>query len=727
MANEEGIKIPIIAEDRFTETIKKIDAYTKIFGETASNTEKKLAALEKEMVRLVANGMDPANKKIVEMKANYDNLNNSLKTGEGALKQSNKQWTALSLVVQDLPFGFRGIQNNLPALLGSIAGVGGAAYFAFSAIVALYTAYGQQINDAILKTTDLEKAQKELSKATVEASKSTETARTELLKVTSVVQAAKDGFIDKTAALQYYNEKLGDSFGKVSSLDEAEQALVDKAPKYIEALMLKAKAEFYFAKASEYAAKKDIANLQDQTSILDKLVITAKTIGKFGEVTSVKDIIKTFVEGIGQAQNEGVKSVQKTAGAIADVLTAEGKKSMTAYFAALKESGLSDADIQAIIDKLNQKLLKSNQKNEQERLKAIEDADKAQTKSYINTLDERAKKEYQAHLDLEDGLAKMKAAGYKDDTMHFAGYKAEMDKIDVYYNNKRIEEAKKTSDKIAKDAEIVDNRNLQNSLESLKIQSDVAMKIANLSGKASATDRIKILEEYKNSLYELASTGGYTAEQFDKIDDAIKRVDGAIEGSKDRIKDYSITWQETANAINGILTNLVRDSITKFAENIGKALSGEKTDIFGGFLDLLAGGLQEVGKALIAYGIAMDAFKKAFKNPYAAIAAGIALVAVGAALKSSISRTSGGSSGGQTRNIPAFANGGIISGPTMGLMGEYPGAKSNPEVVAPLDKLKDMLGGGQGGTFLLRGQDLLLSVNRAQKASNLKGQTISLA
>ena len=81
-------------------------------------------------------------------------------------------------------------------------------------------------------------------------------------------------------------------------------------------------------------------------------------------------------------------------------------------------------------------------------------------------------------------------------------------------------------------------------------------------------------------------------------------------------------------------------------------------------------------------------------------------------------------SGSKTKK---FANGGIISGPTMGLMGEYPGARTNPEVVAPLDKLKDMIGGGGGGTFMLRGQDLLLSVNRAQKASNLKGQNISLA
>ncbi len=74
-----------------------------------------------------------------------------------------------------------------------------------------------------------------------------------------------------------------------------------------------------------------------------------------------------------------------------------------------------------------------------------------------------------------------------------------------------------------------------------------------------------------------------------------------------------------------------------------------------------------------------------------------------------------------------MANGGIVSGPTMGLMGEYPGASHNPEVVAPLDKLKTLIGGGSGGQFVLRGQDLLLSVNRAQKASNLKGQNISLA
>lgn len=70
-----------------------------------------------------------------------------------------------------------------------------------------------------------------------------------------------------------------------------------------------------------------------------------------------------------------------------------------------------------------------------------------------------------------------------------------------------------------------------------------------------------------------------------------------------------------------------------------------------------------------------------------------------------------------------FANGGIVSGPTLSLTGEYPGAKSNPEVIAPLSKLKGMIGdvagGGNGtthvtGQFKVEGQDLVLALDRAQ-------------
>jgi hypothetical protein len=77
--------------------------------------------------------------------------------------------------------------------------------------------------------------------------------------------------------------------------------------------------------------------------------------------------------------------------------------------------------------------------------------------------------------------------------------------------------------------------------------------------------------------------------------------------------------------------------------------------------------------------------------------------------------------------VPKFAAGGIVSGPTMGLMGEYPGAKSNPEVIAPLNKLQSMMDTGSGGNmnlsgeFVVRGQDLVLALQRAEKQKSRIG------
>jgi hypothetical protein len=61
--------------------------------------------------------------------------------------------------------------------------------------------------------------------------------------------------------------------------------------------------------------------------------------------------------------------------------------------------------------------------------------------------------------------------------------------------------------------------------------------------------------------------------------------------------------------------------------------------------------------------------------------------------------------------IPKFAKGGIAFGPTLGMFGEYAGAANNPEVVAPLDRLRDMLqpADGMGGRvkFTIEGRTLV--------------------
>ena len=80
---------------------------------------------------------------------------------------------------------------------------------------------------------------------------------------------------------------------------------------------------------------------------------------------------------------------------------------------------------------------------------------------------------------------------------------------------------------------------------------------------------------------------------------------------------------------------------------------------------------------------------------------GPAVIAAISALASGAARTAFNSL------IPAFASGAVVSGPTLGLIGEYPGAKSDPEVVAPLSKLQTLMQPpGMGGTvkFVLDGR-----------------------
>ena len=65
--------------------------------------------------------------------------------------------------------------------------------------------------------------------------------------------------------------------------------------------------------------------------------------------------------------------------------------------------------------------------------------------------------------------------------------------------------------------------------------------------------------------------------------------------------------------------------------------------------------------------------------------------------------------------IPAMAAGGLFTGASLAMVGEGPGTSSiNPEVVAPLDKLRNMIGGGNVNvTGTIRGRDLLLSEERS--------------
>lgn len=167
-------------------------------------------------------------------------------------------------------------------------------------------------------------------------------------------------------------------------------------------------------------------------------------------------------------------------------------------------------------------------------------------------------------------------------------------------------------------------------------------------------------------------------------------------------KDAEITGQQ----LQGLLGN----GISSMMESLGSALaSGDWTEAMRGMLVTMMDMLQQFASSLIAAGTAALAFQGLLFNPVAAIVAGGALLVATAAAKASL------------QNVTAFAQGGLVSGPTLALVGEYPGAANNPEVIAPLSKLRQLIqpAGESPGKleFRIRGNDLFAIYNKVSHAN----------
>ena len=182
------------------------------------------------------------------------------------------------------------------------------------------------------------------------------------------------------------------------------------------------------------------------------------------------------------------------------------------------------------------------------------------------------------------------------------------------------------------------------------------------------------------------------------------------------MSDYEQKMATATDAVNSSFASLQTDAAASFAQFVADTAAGDANAgaNFGkSMLGAIANFMQSVGAALVATAVASKAFKELIlSHPEAAIAAGIALMAGAAIVRTQLSAGP---------KVTAFADGGIVSGPTLGLMGEYPGASSNPEVIAPLDKLKGMLKNNDSSGFVastsIQGRDLAIVLQRYNKDS----------
>lgn len=199
-----------------------------------------------------------------------------------------------------------------------------------------------------------------------------------------------------------------------------------------------------------------------------------------------------------------------------------------------------------------------------------------------------------------------------------------------------------------------------------------------------------------------------TLDSWMKLDENIHNVTSSTveavdpwQGFKDML-DQMI--DPMANVVEG-LTNIYQSLISQMAQG------AESLSQFGQQIKSV---IRDTIGSVIAEGVAFmvaNALKNAaFLGPLAPIAAPVLAAAAAGLAKSAFNTL-----------VPKFAEGGVVYGNTIAQVGEYPGASNNPEVIAPLSKLRNLLqpSGVLSGNveFVIQG-DKLVGILNKQAAKN---------
>ena len=206
------------------------------------------------------------------------------------------------------------------------------------------------------------------------------------------------------------------------------------------------------------------------------------------------------------------------------------------------------------------------------------------------------------------------------------------------------------------------------------------------TNSALATEQTNArLADTRTVLTEVAAAANSTRAYFEQMN-----VSAGLLGQGEWINVIETAFDTLGSSLQSAITN---------TENFGKAVKRA-------FLDILGVVVNEI----ILYQI----------RNFLASPAGIALGPIGGAAALATGKALGSIVKGLFGAVK-LAKGGLAFGPTTAIVGDNPAARTDPEVIAPLSKLKDYLNPGGGAMIAearISGNDLLILVNNAERANN---------
>lgn len=651
-------------------------------------------------------------------------------TAGGAVQKTTKDFTGLSRVIQDLPYGFNAISNNLTQLLPAA----GAAGLAFSAIVSALTVaqigFGawtrglggskQALDDQVKKLHEARQALdtyvESLGVVTQARVKGLQGAQEELVNLRTLYEATQNVNIplsERKKLVDELQEQYPKYFGNIKDEIILAGGAKTAYDKLTTAILASAKARAaneilvdinkqviaLDQKISENSATqiKQQQNLNSKLAGQNKLV-TATT-DEFGNVVSTikesdvaqsqlnsttkagNDLLKQKNDLLGQAKQLS-KFVQTTVeqnpggltdpgGNVPKVQTTKVKTEFLFDFLPFDPSGKlkpeQRAEVLNAIDKFSKEFGGI--------LKGIDFSRQAKTD------DDKIKLALQFD-------AKLKAGNVEFDT------KALTDSINKSLKPEDLLPADSLQalsagvvDRFIKgfqiESERVKNLNPFNLPVAFNLTTDLPAQIDLFKTKIKQLGAIlpetiqannifgKPVEVTLDDLIDTSKVANNDA--LKALQDAFNKIIGGIKSKQEQLNE----------ALNDFAKSVSVEGISSIGEAIGAALTGgDIGNVFKQFESFLGGAVQGLGKQIIALNVAALAVKRSlsltFANPAVGIAAGAGLVAIGAALK----RLAGG-------GIKGFAKGGFVPGqgngdtvPAMLTPGEFVVTKDKAPMIA---------------------------------------------
>ncbi len=195
--------------------------------------------------------------------------------------------------------------------------------------------------------------------------------------------------------------------------------------------------------------------------------------------------------------------------------------------------------------------------------------------------------------------------------------------------------------------------------------------------------------------------------------------DKTPEGAKEKLEEYQKALDKAKQK-----QEEMQQGVGAIASAFG-SLAGVVGEAAGKWLEWAGNLLQAVAQAIPAI-VKLTTAKKAeaTANAAAAVTGGAESVASTPYVGAAMAVAAAANIIAAFANMPKFAAGALAYGPTIGLFGEYAGAATNPEVIAPLSKLKGLINDGSGFPsrvdFRIQGRDLY---GIMRKESNLKDRS----